>query len=127
MVLFVAHLFHPVDGLTVELFLHGEVRHDRGRRGAVPMLLTRREPDHVTGPNFPDRASQHCARPQPAVTIKVWPSRWVCQAVRAPGLKVTLAPDARAGAFAGNKGSMRTVGRKKRSADWHRRPSGEHL
>src|SRR5881275_1908711 len=24
---------------------------------------------------------QRCARPQPAVTIRVWPSGWVCQAV----------------------------------------------
>src|SRR6266852_624144 len=52
---------------------------------------------------------QRCARPQPAVTISVWPSGWVCHAVRAPGSNVTLAPTARAGAFAWNKGSMRTV------------------
>src|SRR5437868_10495483 len=50
-----------------------------------------------------------CAKPQPAVTIRVWPSGWVCHAARAPGSNVTLAPDARAGAFACNKGSMRTV------------------
>ena len=35
---------------------------------------------------------QRCARPQPAVTIKVWPSGCVCHAVRAPGSNVTLAP-----------------------------------
>src|SRR6267378_2924838 len=52
---------------------------------------------------------KRCARPQPAVTIRVWPSGWVCHAVRAPGSKVTLAPDVRAGAFGWNKGSMRTV------------------
>src|SRR5207247_713762 len=52
---------------------------------------------------------QRCARPQPAVTIRVWPSGWVCQAVRAPGSNVTLAPSARAGSCASNKGSMRTV------------------
>src|SRR5438270_1615495 len=50
-----------------------------------------------------------CARPQPAVTINVWPSGCVCHAVRAPGSKVTLAPDARAGSFAWNNGSTRTV------------------
>src|SRR2546422_4218782 len=48
-------------------------------------------------------------RPQPAVTIKVWPSGCVCQAVRAPGSKVTLAPATRAGAGALNSGSIRTV------------------
>jgi hypothetical protein len=55
--LFVADLFHPVDGLSVELFLNGDVRHGRGCGGAVPMLLTRRKPDHVTGPNLLDRSS----------------------------------------------------------------------
>ncbi len=45
--LFVADLFHPVGGLAVELFLDGDVCHSRGCRSAVPMLLTRREPDHV--------------------------------------------------------------------------------
>src|SRR4051794_17420133 len=50
-----------------------------------------------------------CAQPQPAVTIKVWPSGCVCHAVRAPGSNVTVAPAARAGAFVWNKGSMRTV------------------
>src|SRR6266496_4491803 len=56
-VLFVADLFHPVDGLAVEPFLNGEVRHGRGWRGAVPMSLTRLEPDHVTRPNFLDRTT----------------------------------------------------------------------
>ena len=49
------------------------------------------------------------AQPLPAVTISVWPSGWVCQAVRAPGSKVTLAPTARAGAGASNRRSIRTV------------------
>src|SRR4051794_33403672 len=50
-----------------------------------------------------------CAQPQPAVTISVCPSGWVCHAVRSPGSKVTLAPTARAGSGASNKGSIRTV------------------
>src|SRR6266481_8533414 len=49
-----------------------------------------------------------CARPQPAVTINVCPSGCVCQAVRAPGSNVTLAPRTRAGSGASNNGSMRT-------------------
>src|SRR6185295_12409103 len=52
---------------------------------------------------------QRCAQPQPAVTIKVWPSGCVCHAVRAPGSNVTLAPTARAGSGASNRGSIRTV------------------
>src|SRR5438034_11445805 len=50
-----------------------------------------------------------CAQPQPAVTIRVCPSGCVCQAVRAPGSKVTLAPVTRAGSGASNSGSIRTV------------------
>src|SRR6266404_6273911 len=49
------------------------------------------------------------ARPQPEVTIRVWPSGCVCHAVRAPGSKVTLAPCTSAGSGAWNSGSIRTV------------------
>src|SRR6266581_4886783 len=52
---------------------------------------------------------QRWARPQPAVTIRVWPNGWVCHAVRAPGSNVTLAPTALAGFLAWNKGSTRTA------------------
>src|SRR6266851_125886 len=50
-----------------------------------------------------------CTLPTPEVTISVWPSGCVCHAVRATGSKVTLAPRARAGSAASNKGSTRTV------------------
>jgi len=50
-----------------------------------------------------------CARPLPAATINVCPSGCVCQAVRAPGSNVTLAPLTRAGSGALNSGSMRTA------------------
>src|SRR5580658_6269507 len=52
---------------------------------------------------------QLCTRPQPAVTIRVWPSGWVCHAVRAHGSNVTLTPSTRAGSGARNSGSMRTA------------------
>src|SRR5262245_1258166 len=52
---------------------------------------------------------QRCAQPQPAVTIRAWPSGCVCQAVRAPGSKVTLAPETRPGSGASNSGSIRTM------------------
>src|SRR5262249_25761567 len=52
---------------------------------------------------------QHCVQPSPAVTIRVWPRGWVCQALRAPGSKGPRAPVARAGSGAGNRGSMRTA------------------
>src|SRR5438132_544339 len=50
-VLFVADLFHPVDGLAIETFHDGDVRHGGGCGGAVPMLLAGRAPDDVTGSN----------------------------------------------------------------------------
>src|SRR2546430_6648880 len=50
-----------------------------------------------------------CTQPQPNVTMRVWPRGCVCQAVRAPGSNVTLAPATRAGSGAANNGSMRTV------------------
>src|SRR5437867_10074072 len=56
-ILFVADFLHPVDGLAVQPFLNGDVRHGGRRGGAVPMLFARRERDHVTRPNFLDRAS----------------------------------------------------------------------
>src|SRR6266567_4644467 len=52
---------------------------------------------------------QRCTRPQPVITIRVWPNGWVCQAVRAPGSNVTQAPAALAGLFAWSKGSTRTA------------------
>ena len=68
--------------------------------GAAPCQCFSPGGNQTTSPGLissmgpPDR----CTRPAPAVTIKVWPSGCVCQAVRAPGSKVTLAPTARAGA-----------------------------
>src|SRR2546425_11142042 len=43
--------------------------------------------------------------------MRVWPSGWVCHAVRALGSNVTLAPATRAGSEGGawNRGSTRTV------------------
>src|SRR5437868_7660043 len=57
LVLLVADLLHPVHDLAVEVFLNGDVRHRGGCRGAVPMLLTGWNPDHVTRPNLLDRPS----------------------------------------------------------------------
>src|SRR4051812_32463652 len=51
----------------------------------------------------------HCVQPQPAVTIRVWPRGWVCHALRAPGWKVTLAQETRAGAGGAFSGSIRTA------------------
>src|SRR5713226_5379182 len=52
LILFVADLFHPFDSLAVKVFQDGDVRHGSGWRRAVPMLLTRRTPDHIARSNF---------------------------------------------------------------------------
>src|SRR5207253_4611221 len=56
-VLFVAHLFHPVDDLAIERFLNGDVCHCRGWRGAMPMFLVRRKRDDIPRTDFFDRAT----------------------------------------------------------------------
>src|SRR5919206_3491595 len=53
-VLFVADLLHPSDGTAVQRLLNGDMRHRRGGRSPVPMLLAGRKPDHVAGPDFLD-------------------------------------------------------------------------
>src|SRR4051794_12415317 len=57
-VLLVGDVVHPIDHLAVECFLDGDVRHGSGRPGPVPVLLARREPDHVAGPDLLDRTAQ---------------------------------------------------------------------
>ena len=57
MVLLITHLFHPIDGLPVEQFMDRDVRHGRGRSGAVPMFFPRRDPNHVTRTDFLDRSA----------------------------------------------------------------------
>src|SRR5205085_11196559 len=52
---------------------------------------------------------QHFTQPHPEVTTNLWPSGWVCHAVRAPGSNVTSALDTRDGSTAGNSGSIRTL------------------
>lgn len=57
LVFFGADLFHPGDDFAVELFLNGDMGHGSGRRGAMPMLLTRWDSDYVTRTNLLDRAA----------------------------------------------------------------------
>src|SRR5947208_6902471 len=64
LILFVTDLFHPVDDFTVELFLNGDVCHGCGWRSAMPMLLAGRKPDHITGPDFLDRATPTLRPPE---------------------------------------------------------------
>jgi len=54
-ILVVGDHFHPFDDLAVEIFLNGDMRHGGGWRRAMPMLLARREPDHIAGMNLFNR------------------------------------------------------------------------
>ena len=54
--LFVADLIHPIDHLTIKLFLNGDMGHGIGCRDVIPMLFTRWKPNRITGTNFIDRA-----------------------------------------------------------------------
>src|SRR5260221_2474332 len=54
MILLVTDLYHPVDRLAFEFLLNGDMRHGRRGRRPVPVLLARREPDHIAGPDFLD-------------------------------------------------------------------------
>ena len=108
-VLLVADLFHPIDDLTVERFLNGDMRHGRGRRSTMPMLLARRDRDDIAGMDLLDRTALALRPTATGGDDQRLPERMGVPRGAAPGSNVTLAPDARAGAFAWNKGSMRTV------------------
>ena len=54
--MFVGYVLQPIYDLTIETLLNRDVRHGRGRCGAVPMLLPGRKPDHITRVNLLDGA-----------------------------------------------------------------------
>ena len=73
------------------VLLHGDVDHEAIGRGAVPVVLAGLEEDAVAGADGLDQAAFALAQPTPSVTKMVCPCGWVCQAVRAPGVKCTAA------------------------------------
>src|SRR2546430_4847377 len=66
---------------------------------------------HMTSPGLTScfAPPSCCTQPVPAVTIKIWPSGWVCHAERAPGSNVTEPTEILDGSFGANKGSTRTA------------------
>src|SRR5262245_50976573 len=75
--------------LPFNLPLNGYVRHPRGGCSPMPVFDARRYPDDIPG-----LISCFCPpacwiQPVPAVTIRIWPSGWVCHTERAPGSNVT--------------------------------------
>src|SRR5438876_4178418 len=51
-VLLVGDVFEPIDGLAIEVLLHGDVRHRRCWRRAMPVLFARRKPHDVARANL---------------------------------------------------------------------------
>jgi hypothetical protein len=104
LVLLLADVLHPIDSLPIELLLDRDMCHRRRRRCAVQCFSP--GGNQITSPGrISSIGPPQCwARPQPAVTMRVWPRGCVCQAVRAPGSKVTLAPTTRAGLAPGTAG-----------------------
>src|SRR5262249_20318082 len=66
---------------------------------------------HTTSPGRISRIGppQVCTRRSPDMRSRVWPSGWVCHAVRAPGSKLTRPARMRAGSGASMIGSCHTV------------------
>src|SRR5712691_10782963 len=56
-VLLVADLLHPIDHLAVNALLDRDVSHGRSGCGSMPMLLARREPHDIAGPDLLDRST----------------------------------------------------------------------
>src|SRR5438093_7569449 len=56
-VFFVADMFHPVDKFPITLFLNGNMRQGCGRRGPMPMLLSRRRQYYITRTNLLDMSA----------------------------------------------------------------------
>ena len=57
-ILGVAHVLHPVGALAFKAFLNGDMRHRRGRGGAVPVFLARPDPDDVARADDLDRKAR---------------------------------------------------------------------
>jgi len=108
-VLRVRHLFHPFDVFSAERFRNRDMGHRAMRRGTVPVLLLRREPDDITGADLLDRPAFALRAAQSRGDKQRLANGCVCQAVRAPGSKVTVAPPTRAPALPLNGASILTV------------------
>jgi hypothetical protein len=56
-ILFISNVLHPFDNFAVQRLLNSDMSHRGRRRGAVPVLFTRRKPNDITWPDFLDRAA----------------------------------------------------------------------
>ena len=56
-ILFIADAFHPIGRFAIHLFLNSNMCQGRSWLGAMPVLLTRLDPNHVARPNLLDGAT----------------------------------------------------------------------
>src|SRR5439155_16338264 len=61
----------------VQRLLNGDMSHRGRRRSAVPMLLTRRKPDHIARPDFLDRTAPALS-PTKAARDDQRLTEWMC-------------------------------------------------
>ena len=61
----VRHMLEPVDDLSVNMLLDGDMCHGGFRRGTVPVFFTRFEPDHIAGMDLHDRTALALHTPAP--------------------------------------------------------------
>jgi hypothetical protein len=71
--------------------LHGEVDHEAALRGTVAVVLAGLEEEAVAGADDLDRVSLALAEADALADEDRLAVGWVCQAVRAPGVKRTSA------------------------------------
>jgi hypothetical protein len=108
LILLVGNFFHPLYRAAVYRFGDGNMRHRRlrsPRASASRQAGSRRyHPDSAALPLYPTPVTSRAPESRSAfVPVDV------CQAVRAPGSKVTVAPPTAAGSVAWKGASIRTV------------------
>jgi hypothetical protein len=106
-VLFVAHLFHPFDGLPIEAFLNSDVSHTRPCRSSMPIFHARRNPDDVTLPNFLDWTAQLLNSARASRNDQSLTQRMTVPGCARPGLEVDAATRRVRGGISLKRGSMR--------------------
>ena len=97
-VLFVGDRLQPGSAVTVAVADHqGQVGHEVGVGGAVPVLLTGQALDGLTGADTHDVAVAGADQADAVGDVQGLARAWECQLVRAPGVKRTSAAARRAG------------------------------
>src|ERR1700730_11065035 len=79
LVLLIRDLFEPVHRDTVEALLHCNMSHRGCRRRSVPVLDSGGNPNDISLANDLNRITPLLYPANASVTIRIWPSGWVCQ------------------------------------------------